>query len=75
MSAVMVDGDRQYFTKGKLTRLVRGEYDLKITSETITAKGYRGWNAVTCMDTNEKRLSCSDWVIGLIKRGILKQES
>jgi hypothetical protein len=72
---VASNGDRLYFTKGKLTRLARGAYDLKITSETIRAKGYREWIALTYMTTNENRMVCADWVIGLIERGVLKPKT
>jgi hypothetical protein len=30
--------------------------------------------AVTYTDTNENREHCAEWVLGLIEKGILKQE-
>jgi hypothetical protein len=39
----VANGDSLYFTKDKLTRMARGAYDLKITCETIKARGYREW--------------------------------
>jgi hypothetical protein len=76
MREVTIEGDRRYYyTKDKLTRLVCGEYDLKITSETIQAKGYRKWIAVTYMTTNVNRIDCAEWVIDLIRRGVLQKES
>jgi hypothetical protein len=47
---------------------------MKITRDTIKPKGYKTWIAVTYMDTNENREHCAEWVLGLIKRGVLKQE-
>jgi hypothetical protein len=71
---VAENGDKLYFTGGKLTRMKRGPYDLKITLETIKAKGWREWGAVTQMGSNENRLVCADWVIGLIEKGVLKPD-
>jgi len=45
---------------------------MRVTSDTIKPKGYESWTAVGCMTTDESRLHCAAWVVGLILRGILK---
>ena len=62
------------YTKGKLVRIRHKDFDIKITSEEITVKGYSAWVAVTYMRANENRLRCAEWVLQLIERGILKKE-
>jgi hypothetical protein len=66
--------DKRYYRKGKLVRLKRGGFDIKITSDTIKVNGYREWIAVTYMTGNRMREECVEWVLSLIKKGKLKQE-
>jgi hypothetical protein len=69
-----MNDDKFYYASGKLIRMKRDGYDIKITSGMIKVKGYREWNPVTYMRTNESRLHCVEWVLSLIKDGVIREE-
>jgi hypothetical protein len=54
------------------TKIEMNGITMRVTSDTIKPKGYEHWTAVRYMTTDADRLHCAAWVVGLIRRGILK---
>lgn len=61
--------------KKLITRHKIGEFDLRVTRDSVQAAGYEIWIAVRYMTTNEKRIDACEWYVGLIAKGIIKKEN
>lgn len=51
-----------------------GDLKIRVTQDTVKAEGYEEWVAVLYLTTEQLRTDAVKWYVGLINRGIIKQE-